>query len=548
MNLEESDLYKERLEKNTRHRRSVMLSIVLCGFLVAFLFILIMVLRYQDSITEKLFLDENQVQLPEGFYKTVSVEKDGQKADVIYIKLRDIATVLGYTYTKGEYNKFNEDEDSCYLQNDFEIVSMSANSEKYKKFVEVNGSPTLAEIEVTMKNENGYNETFTLNYPVKYIENQLYASIDDVSEMLNVQIDWQPYRFRFYSLPYMISFAKASVGKAGITEMSGYYENLKSVLYGYVIVGNGSEEKDGKLYGAVDFSGKEIISIKYDDVKFVQNVKEFYVTVSNGTMGILGADGSTIIAPSEYQDISLLDDEKQLYLVEKDGEFGVVNRLGKKIIHPENDEIGLDVSNFDLEEIENTSLLLEKCIPVKKDNKYGMYNTEGDLILGLAYTGLGYVSTASSKTSGNEASVLFIPPSVGINGIVINQNDLYGIFDVTTETILLPCSFSKIYAITKSGVTTYYMELGGEQLNLADYLKENNLNNVDENGNLLENKSEEDENPTQMDIETSNEIEPLENQESNTSAENLIEESEISNENVVKEENTSASNITVPIL
>lgn len=541
MNLEESDLYKEKLEKNTKHRRSVMLSIVLCGCLVAFLFILIMVLKYQDSITEKLFLDNNQIALPQGFYKTVSVEKDGKTEEVIYVKLKEMANILGYKYTKGEYNKFNEDEDSCYLQNDFEIVSMSANSDKYKKFVEVNGEPTLAEIKVTMKNENGYNETFNLNYPVKFIDNELYASISDVSEMLNTQIDWQPYRFKFYSLQYMVSYAQTAVGKAGITEMSGYYENLKSVLYGLVIVGNGSEKQEGKLYGAVDFTGKEIISIKYDDIKFVQNVKEFYVTVSNGTMGILSADGSTIIAPSEYQDISLLDDEKQLYLVEKDGEYGVVNRLGKKIIHAEHDEIGLDISDFDIEEIENTSLLLGKCIPVKKDNKYGLYNTDGDLILGINYTGLGYVSTSDLTTSGNEESVLYIPPSVGINGIVINQNDLYGIFDVTTETILLPCSYSKIYAITKSGVTTYYMEFGDEQINLADYLKENGLVNVDENGKPLENNEQNEEEKTEMDIETSNETAPVE-EESNTLTENTV----------VDEENITNSYIynttTAPIL
>lgn len=535
MNLEESDLYKERLEKNTRHRRSVMLSIVLCAVLVVFLFALIMILKYQDSITEKLFVDETQVKLPENFYKSISVEKDGKETNVIYVNLRDMASLLGYTYTKGEYNKFNEDEDSCYLQNDFEIVSMSANSEKYKKFVEVNGTPTLAEIEVTMKNENGYTETFTLNNPVKFIDNQLYASIEDVSEMLNVQIDWQQYRFRFYSLPYMINYAKTILGKAGITEMSGYYENLKSVVYGYVIVGNGSEDKEGKLYGVVDFSGKELISIKYDDIKFVQNVKEFYVTVSNGTMGILDQNGSTVIAPSEYQDISLLDDENQLYLVEKDGEYGVVNRLGKKIIHPENDEIGFDASKFDLEEIENTSLLCGKCIPAKKDNKYGLYNIDGDLVLGLVYTGLGYESTAASTTSGNEESVLLIPPSVGINGIVINQNDLYGIFDVTTETILLPCSFSKIYAITKSGKITYYLEFGGEQINLADYLKENNLNNVDENGNLLESQSEntKDNNEEQINQE--------ENMDNN--------ENEINNENKIEESTSNVEeNVSVPIL
>ncbi len=528
MNLEESDLYKEKLEKNTRKRRGVMLSIVLCAFLIAFLFIMIMILKYQDSITEKLFLNDTQVTLTPEFYKTM---EDGS----IYLNVREIANLLGYTYTKGEYNKFNEDEDSCYLQNDFEIVSMAVKSNKFKKFIEVSGKPVVAEIEVTMKNENGYNETFELKKELKFIDGKIYASIDDISEMLNVQIDWKEYRFRFYSLEYMITYAKNIVGKAGYTEMSGYYENLKSVLYGYAIVGNGSskeKDKKGSLYGVISLSdGKEIISIKYDDIKFVQNVREFYVTVSNGTMGILADDGSTVIAPSEYEDISLLDDENQLYLVKKDEEYGVVNRSGKRVIYAENDEVGLDVSEFDLIEIENNSLLYGKCIPVKKDDKYGLYNLEGDLVAGIVYDELGYISTATSTTSGNEESVLLIPPSVGIKGIVLNLGELYGIFDVTEERIMIACSCSKIYAITKSGQTTYYMEVAGETYNLADYIKENNLRNVDENGNPLNTSFDENLNE-EMGDENTNDISNTENENSN-------------NENV--DENTEDVNTVVPV-
>ena len=507
MNLQESDLYKEKLEKNTRNRRGVMLSIVLCAFLIAFLFIMIMILKYQDSITEKLFINDTQIAIPEGFYKKLE--------EGIYLDIREIASLLGYTYTKGEYNKFNEDEDSCYLQNNFEVVSMAVQSNKYKKFIEVTGTPAIAEIQVTMKNENGYNETFGLKKDLKFIDGKIYASLEDITEMLNVQINWQEYRFRFYSLDYMITYAKNVVGKAGYTEMSGYYENLKSVLYGYTIVGNGSEDKDS-LYGVISLeNGKEIISIKYDDIKFVQNVREFYVTVSNGTMGILADDGSTVIAPSEYEDISLLDDENQLYLVEKDNEYGVVNRTGKRVVHAENDEIGLDVSKFDIIEIENSSLLYGKCIPVKKDEKYGLYNLSGDLVAGIVYDGLGYNSTATSTTSGNEESVLLIPPTVGIKGIFLNLNDLYGIYDVSTERLLIPCSSSKIYAITKSGETTYYIEIGGQQYNLKDYLKERNLTNIDENGEFIENSSNENA-ESNIEPDTSNNTPELNNVVENT--------------------------------
>ena len=528
MNLEESDSFKEKLERNNRHRKGVVLSIVLCACLIALLFILILILKYQDSITEKLFLDKKQISIPKEFYFV--------EDDTIYLNIKEVSNILNYTYTKGEYNKFNEDEDSCYLQNDFEIVSMSVNSSKYKKYVNVStDSPTIADIKVTMKNSNGYNETFNLKHPLKFVNEKIYASVDDVKEMLNVSIDWQKYRFKFYSLDYLVSSAREQAGKAGIAQISGYYENLKAVLYGYIIAGNpvANGNKNTTLFGVVDFSGKEIISIKYDDIKFVQNTREFYITVSNGTMGILDENGGTIIAPSEFQDISLLDDENQLYLVEKSGEYGVVNRNGKIIIYAENDQIGYDTTKYNLVDIPNNLFLLNTCIPVKKDGKYGLYNKEGDLVLGIAYTDLGYKTTSKSTTAGNEQSVLIIPPSVGVNGIVINLNDLYGIFDVTTQKILLPCSFSKIYAITKSGETTYYAELGGEQINLADYLKENGLNNVDEEGNPITVKSsEENENQNIDEDENSNEEQDnLKDKEVQTSdvSENLLNGEDVSN-------------------
>ena len=71
MNLEQSDSFKDEIEKNTKRRKGVMLSIVLCACLIAFLFIIIMILKYQDSITEKLFLDDKQIAIPSGLYKDI---------------------------------------------------------------------------------------------------------------------------------------------------------------------------------------------------------------------------------------------------------------------------------------------------------------------------------------------------------------------------------------------------------------------------------------------------------------------------------------------
>ena len=253
--------------------------------------------------------------------------------------------------------------------------------------------------------------------------------------------------------------------------------------------------------------------------------------VSQRQMGtsFMSNDGKFIIEAGEYDSISLLDEENMLYLVEKNNEFGVLNRDGEIIIYAENDGIGYDVSNYTLEKLDNKLLWFGKCIPVMKDGKYGLYSKDGEneLLLPkeppLTYEGFGYLSKASSKTSGNEQSVLIIPGSVGIEGIVIKYNDLYGIYDVNEERIILTCVFSKIYAITKNAKTTYYVEYGGNTYNLSDYLEENNLKNIDSNGNYI---NAPDYNSNQEDSAT----EKIEEQDDNNTLENTSSENDIQEE------------------
>ena len=102
MNLDESDSYKKAIEKNTRQRKVVMLSIAFCAVLVALLFFLIVTIKYKDSQTMKLFINGTQITIPRGFFM-------GEGEDKKYIDVRTLSSILGYEYTKGEYNKYNED-------------------------------------------------------------------------------------------------------------------------------------------------------------------------------------------------------------------------------------------------------------------------------------------------------------------------------------------------------------------------------------------------------------------------------------------------------
>ena len=62
---------------------------------------------------------------------------------------------------------------------------------------------------------------------------------------------------------------------------------------------------------------------------------------------------------------------------------------------------------------------------------------------------------------------------------------------MTEERLCIPCVFEKIYAETKAGVTTYYLqEPGANPISLELFITQNGLKNVDANGNPLKAKDD----------------------------------------------------------
>jgi len=484
MNLEESDLYKESIEKTKKGRTGIIISLAICTCLIVIFSIMIVMIKYQDSITEKMYVNGEQKDIPKNFY----VEVDGVK----YFNVRKLGEILGYEYTIGEYGQYNEEKDSCYLQNNFEILTITAGAKKYTKYIQIKSGSKLGNIKVSSSNGNGYSESFKIENPVQFDEKNaiLYVPAEYVGEMFNIKLDWKEYRINIYTLNYMANTAQKVVTKAGLKNMSSYYENMRALLDGYIVVNTSESSKKGNAYGVISLAnGSEIISKKYDDIIYTQNTKEFYITAANGTVGILSNTGEQIIAPSEFESIKLLDQENKLYLVKKGKEYGVLDGNGNVIIYAEYDKIGIDVKNYKNDNVENNALFFGKCIPVQKGKKYGLFDITGKNVLDVTYDQFGYKTTQKSTSSGSEESVLLIPSYVGINGIVFNYNDMYGIFDANTGTMAYPAVFSKVYAITKSGEKTYYVEFDGQSINLADKLREDNLNNVDEKGNYLGNNT-----------------------------------------------------------
>ena len=118
MNLEESNSFVERMEKNNKNKKTVLTVLIICAILIAILVGLIVYMKYQDSLKQKVFVNNKQVDFSENFLK--------EQGTINYINIRELSNMLGYSYQKGEYKNYTEDANSCYLRTPYEVVSMIA--------------------------------------------------------------------------------------------------------------------------------------------------------------------------------------------------------------------------------------------------------------------------------------------------------------------------------------------------------------------------------------------------------------------------------------
>lgn len=467
MNLEESDSFARENEMNEKKKKTVLASIILCVILVVLLFALIGLIKYQDSLKLKVFLNGVQYEFSSKFFQEI----DGKT----YVNVKEASKLFKYSYTKGEYKKYNEDPNSCYVSNNIETIAMTANEDGFTKYLNPSEKKImLGETEVKVKNPPGYSENFSTNEKIKMINEEIYIPFENVSEIFSVSVDTNTKnRIKMYTLDKLFASAIKNVSSLGgkYTSVNGDYENVRALLYGLVVVSNGEE------FGVISSTtGQEIIGPKYSQMNFVQNSKEFLVNAEN-TVGLISKEGETIIPPTEYDEISLLDDKNGIYLVKKGKKYGVLNRKGEVVIYVEYDKIGLkDVEKYPAEEIKNGTLLFGTSIPVYKDSKYGLYSVDGKEELAAEYNGFG--CNIDEKDDPSKQSVLLIPESVGIKGIVFGSDNGYGVYDINGSQMVLANVCSKIYSKTKLGETRYYFEYNDVEMDLADYLEQNNLQSI----------------------------------------------------------------------
>ena len=453
MNLYQSQLEDER--KKTKKLIKIMAIILALLFVMSICILLY--IAYLQKKEFKLYIDSSKINLTSDML--IISEDNG-----IYISINDIADKIGYTMNHGEYkDQYSEDNTKCHLTNKYEAASyIQGSDEIYKTIMAGN------------KQSEEEHEYFNIDKPVILENNKLYTTLEGLGKGCNLAYSYDKSNntIKLYTLDYLVKYYSNSVPDSKkLLEQDNVdlYKNNKAILYDLMVV----QSESGK-YGVNSIKNDIVIGEKYKSIVFVEETQEFIVETEDGKFGIINADGKTKINP-EYSSIKQIEKEKGLYLVSKSSneasgrtQYGVINSTQKIVVYLEYDQIGINKSDFFSQdkEIDNQYILYGKCIPVKKSNKWGLLDINGNVILPVEYDSLGCKYNASKNESAN--GILLVPE---YEGIVVCQNKLYGLFNSSGEQ-LIPALVTDMYEITSSGESQYYFTYQGNTLNVISYLKD----------------------------------------------------------------------------
>ncbi len=469
--IDEEEIENEKL-KNQKTKRIIIISISILVVLCCIIIALIMY-RVQNPTQITTYIDNVKVN---SFDKTLDFSTDENGETQIYIPIRDFASYLnavnsdfGYKTFKGDYNPKTEDDNKCYIMRDEHEVAMF--TKKSKIIYKVN----------LQENTEEYEECVT-DKDIFENEGKLYASVDGIEKGYNVSFSYDEKKkiIRIYTLDYLEqSHAKAlkdkQIANYGELEIDDKYSNWKSILDGLIIV----QASNGKI-GIVKTSDYTsfILEPQYDSINYLSDSSTFLVE-SNGKVGLFTKDGKRKI-DLVYDKITSMGQDSKLYVVETNGFNGVVDENGKVIIYPEYEQIGIDVSSYSYNDVKNGYILMNKLIPVKKDEKWGLFDTKGKKVSnGFKYNNIG----CASANSGNKTYPLLQIPDYNVI-VVSDEYDKYAFMDTDGNDSILNFLFDKIYIKFSEGQPSYWMTYRGQEYEVLKYLKQTkDSNKTNQSGN-----------------------------------------------------------------
>lgn len=432
------NLLNEDYSETKKNKTKTLIKVIIVLIVLVFIAIIgiISYMMYLQGMELKVFLNAQQ---NNDLKNLLVFETDG----TIYVPVRAISSFLGYSCYNGEYTDRSEDNSKCYVQSEDEVANLTLNSNKIYKL-----------------NLSGNEQEYTYVYmdkPVKAINGQLYITTDGMQKVFNTTFEYneESNTITIDTIPYLTSIYQTAILDYGYTGLSDVLENQKAMLENMLVVTNGNG------YGVINgLNGTEILECKYDNIIYQQLVGDFIV-VSDGKYGIIGTDQKTKVEIS-YDSIKLIDYDAGLYLVQRNGRYGVIDLNGNTVIYPENDQIGVDISRFEENNLKTGYILVDNLIPVMRDNKWGLFDLHGNQVVAFEYDSFGYIANNS-----RDAINLLVIPSYNV--IVACLNNRYTLLNASGEQTF-KAFVDDIYMTNNGGKIHYTMIANDRTYDVEDYL------------------------------------------------------------------------------
>lgn len=521
------------MDEANQKKKMLLSGIIITVVLFVVILIILMVLMAQESKKTKIAFGGNvyktktvDMTAEDGkVYMQKSINYNGKETPILvvtpdgkeYFCLESLALMTGYKYNKGAYGELDENTNKCYIDNGGEYVTFSTESDSIAKDIkssekyegELAGKKYNTSLSESSNKEIEDEELFTLDKPViKFADGKLYASIDAISNGFNMIVSKENSLITLYTLEDLIKTYGDFVVSEGYT-LTTNFKNQRALCKGLAVVGN-----DGK-YGVIKVDGdkyENVISTKYDTVEYAQSIGEFIVSIS-GKYGMMAPGEQHPTIASDYDSIQLLDAEEKLYIVELDKRFGVVNAKGEVIIPTEYDQIGLsNIEAYKNQGIRSKYLIMDSCIPVMRDGKYGLFSKEGYTLAKTNYTSIGCENPDELIENKSARPTLTVPLSKDITCLVFSmQNNAgtttYGMM-TTDGTIVCQAYYTAIYYITSGGKSTYFFnKVNNDELLTLDEL----INTRPTLKNLIENENYQKKSQKQLEEDTKKQQEEMQN-------------------------------------
>ena len=172
-----------------------------------------------------------------------------------------------------------------------------------------------------------------------------------------------------------------------------------------------------------------------------------------------------------------------MYIAKRDNKYGVIDSKGNIKVYIEYDQIGIDNSRFEQNNIKNKYLLDNGMIPARKDKYWGAFDKNGKVVLDFEYDSFGYIASSNKDA----INLLIIP---NYNMMVVCKNKKYALVNSSGATIIQPI-LDDVYMTINSGKKYYYMNFNDKKINIEEFLDQQGPNSNKNNNENAENTATE---------------------------------------------------------